>query len=122
MQFIHCGESLAGKHLPDARGGQFGCCGYQVVADNAGHTKRQPLLGNHRAQCLGTGLGIDPTGIGYDLDTARGDRCQAGLHRGADEIQGVAFGFVLGPGPGHDRHGDFGQVVVNDVIQCFGRQ
>ena len=93
------------------------CAGHQVIACYAGHFQLQALFGDDGAQGCGAGFGVDPAGIGYHLDAALCDQRQVGLHRRADKIQGVAPAVVLGPGAGHDRHGDLREVIVDDVIQ-----
>ena len=117
LQLIQRRERLSRKHFGDACSLQLLFAVHQVIAHDTGDLQIQALLLYDRAQGLRAGRGIDPAGIGYYLDTTLGDQSQVGFHRRAHEVQGIAPGCVLGPGSGHDGHGDLGQVIVNNVIQ-----
>jgi len=64
---------------------------------------------------LATGVGIDASGIGDDLDPALHDLGEDPVYE-LHEIGGITSFGGLHLLPLHDRHGHFGQVIQGDVI------
>ncbi|MNQ75651.1 hypothetical protein D3C85_904550 [compost metagenome] len=106
----------AAEHLADTGLGQLTELGLQVVAMQHGDLKGYAGLLAGGRQGGGAGCRIDPAGIADHADLLLCDaRQQRRQH--LDEVGGIAGVRALQPGAGHDRHGDFGQVIEYQVIQ-----
>ncbi|CRQ82760.1 hypothetical protein PAERUG_E16_London_17_VIM_2_04_14_02801 [Pseudomonas aeruginosa] len=112
----HRRERRVAEHLADAGLGQFGLARLQVVAMEHGDLQLHPGLLAGRGEGGGTGLRIDPASVADDADLLLGDLAQQWCED-LDEVGGVAGVRLFQAGPGHDRHGDLGQVVEHQVVQ-----
>ena len=114
---VHGWERRPGEHLGNIAGRQLCGPGQKIIAGHHGHAQIQPSRIDQLAYRRGAGSGIHAAGVGDHLDALPGNFGQVRPERGGDKVHRVAERRVRGPGPRHDRHRDFGQVVVNEVIE-----
>ena len=119
---VRVGKGLAREHLDRAAFGDLPAPVGQVVAFDHGHFQAEAEFPNEGADRVAAGPRIDPARIGDDPDPAVGDLFQVGLEGGGYEVRRIARVRRFRPGPRQDRHGDLGQIVINDVIEVIGAE
>ncbi len=73
------------------------------------------MFGGHSLNCLSTGSWIHPTGVGNHSNVAINQRRQYPInHR--DKVTGIPGFGITGALFLHNRHGDFGQIIENQVV------
>ncbi|MCY1427669.1 hypothetical protein D9M71_435260 [compost metagenome] len=112
----HGRQRGATEHLPDAGLCHLAEPGLQVVAVQHGDLQVHAGVFAGGGQGAGAGSRIDPAGIADHPDLLLCDGRQQG-RQDVDEIGGEAGVRVFQAGAGHDRHGDLGQVIEDQVIQ-----
>lgn len=100
----------------DALGGELLELRLQIVTKQHGDFQTDPGLVAGSLQGGGTGFRIDPAGVADHANLLFGQlRQQRREH--LDEVPGESGLRVLHARTGHDRQGDFGQVIEHQIIQ-----
>ena len=94
--------------------------GHQIITADDGHRQVKTCIIDKLRGCSGTGLGINPTGVGYQLDTLSSYVGQIRFQHRIDKVRSKTTVLISCAGSCHDRHRDLGKVIVNDVIQSAG--
>ena len=121
-QGFHRWYGLPGEHFNRTGCRQIRRPAHQVITGDHGNGQIQSCRIDQGPYRRRAGSRINASRIRNDLYTLPGNLRQVGLEHGRNEIGGIAeFGFGR-PGARHDRHGDFGQVVIDDVIEIPASQ
>ena len=113
-------EILVGKHLRKSPLGEGRLMDHQIITADNGYGQVKTCILDKLHGCSSTGLGIDPTGVGYQLHTLGSYVDQMWFQHRVDKVRGKTAVLISCAGSRHDRHRDLGKVIVNDVIQSTG--
>ena len=75
--------------------------------------------GKYFFQRLAAGLRVDPASVTDHLDALVLDLFRQRRHLLGDKVVGITLLGILHPRPGHDRQGDFGQIIKYQIVD-FG--
>ena len=109
-------KARARLHLPDVERAQFLLAVEEIVAFHGADLQRDARLLADLFERLAAGLEIDAAGIGDDLDLLVRDFPDQRLHHAEDEIMRVALILLAALQLGEDRHGDFCEVVEDEIV------
>ena len=106
-------KRLPGKHL-----GQTSICKLrfvpgQVITGHHGDLEVEPGLGYGITCGNGTSPRVQASRIRDEFHTLAGDLSKIRAKRGLDEVRRIAEIPIPVTSPGHDRHGDLGQVIID---------
>ncbi|MCY1389142.1 hypothetical protein D9M71_39320 [compost metagenome] len=109
-------QGCTAEHFMNALAAQLLELRLQVVTQQHGDFQRHPGLVAGRLQGGGAGLGIDPAGIADDPDVVLCELRQQGREH-FDEVARIPGLGIFHPCAGHDRQGDLGQVIEDQIVQ-----
>ncbi|MCY1408463.1 hypothetical protein D9M71_237830 [compost metagenome] len=112
----HRWQGCAAEHFMNAQVARLFELRLQVITQQHGDLQRHPGLVAGRLQGGGAGLGVDPAGITDDPDVLLRELPQQGREH-FDEVARIAGLGIFHPRAGHDRQGDFGQVIEDQIVQ-----
>ena len=114
----HWRHRLAGTHLVDTHIGQLFLLHQQVVAQHQGNLHVHTCLFAEGLQGVAAGDRIYAAGVGKNADTFFLDLCKQGAHDRLDEIPRIPLGRILHLLASHNGHGDFCQIVGNQIVDA----
>src|SRR5690606_17287454 len=112
-------KGFAREHLP--HGAEFLGVRDQVVALDHGDPQVESRRLHSGAHGLAAGARVHAAGVGENLYALSRDLLEVRPEQG-DEVAGVALRRIPGALARHDRHGDLGQIVEDDVVEIAGLQ
>ena len=119
-KFFNFRKNLSGKHVRIADRAQFRTLGQQIIAQHNSDFQIEPLLGYQRARCRTTGFRVHAAGIGQHFDALGRNILQVWLQHTGDEVRRIAHLGLVGARTRHNRHGDFGQKIIHQIIDIAG--
>ena len=112
----HGGEGLTGGHFSNAGIAQLFLFHQQIIAEHQRNLQIDAGLFTQGLQSIAASHRVYSTGIGQNPDAFILYLAEQRRHHRLHKIPGVALSRVFHLLAGHDRHGDLGQVIGDQVI------